>query len=78
MQEIQVRSLVWGDPTCLRAATHMYHSLGAWEPLGLCSAMRDATSMTRLHATAGEWPLPAATRESLQGSEDPAQQQIDK
>ena len=32
IQETQVRSLVWEDPTCCRAAKPVHHNSGAWEP----------------------------------------------
>ena len=88
MQEKQVRSLVWEDPTCLRATNPVHPNQWActpepgsqdhWAhvPSSPSSASREATAMRSPHTATGEQPLLAAARESLCSNKDPAQPKV--
>ena len=64
MQEPQVRSLIWKDPTCCAATKLKCHYWAcALEPT--CSATKEATVMRGLGPAAGEEPPLPATREKF-------------
>ena len=62
-----VQSLLWEDPTCLRATKPVRHNYQACA-LGTMQHNKKATTMRRLGTTAREWPLLATTRESPQAA----------
>ena len=78
MQETWIRSLVWEDPTCLRAAKAMWLCSRAWElqprspraataeactPLTPCATAGEATALRTLHTATREQPPLPATKE---------------
>ena len=86
MQGTRVRSLLWEDPTCLRAAKPVPRNCSspravtavAQAPWSLRSAARDASTTRSLRGTERVAPPCYQLEKSLHSPEDPARSTINK
>ena len=87
MQEIQVRSLVWEDPTCCRATKPMRHNILAsrshnyWSPHALGPMVYNKRSHCNLKPSHHNWrvaPISLQLEKSPWSNHDPAQPKIAK
>ena len=75
MQETQVQSLVWEDPTALEQLSSQATPTEALALKSPCSATREATA-TRNPRTTTEQPLHITATEGPHSNKDPAQPKL--